>query len=93
MTVRSLVITLGVSFTVIAQAQTPPSFAGTWVFNPARSQNVGMMASMDDTSTIVQTPAQLTITDHARMQGEESTRETRIDLTGKPAMNTGPIGS
>jgi hypothetical protein len=92
MTVRSLVITLGVCLGTTLQAQAPPSFSGTWAFNAARGQNLGMMASMEDTVTIVQTSTQLTITDRARMQSQESTREIRIDLTGKATMNPGPMG-
>jgi hypothetical protein len=92
MTVRALVITVGVSLAGIVQGQTPTNFSGTWVFNPSRSQNVGMMASMEDTVTIVQTPAQLTIADRARMQGQDSTREVRFDLNGKPVTNAGPMG-
>jgi len=83
---------LSVSLTVIARGQAPPNFSGTWTFNPARSQNIGMMASMEDTVTIVQAPAQLTVTDHSRMQGQDSTRTVRLDLTGKPVTNAGPMG-
>ena len=75
-----------------AHAQTSPNFSGTWTFNPARSQNIGMMASMEDTVTIIQTASQLTITDRARMQGQDSTRELHFDLAGKPVMNAGPMG-
>jgi hypothetical protein len=76
----------------VGQAQTSTNFSGTWTFNAARSQNIGMMASMEDTVTITQTPALLTITDHARMQGQDSTRELHFDLGGKPVMNAGPMG-
>ena len=79
-------------FVAIGAAQTSPNFSGTWTFNPARSQNVGMMASMEDTATIVQTPQLLTITDRARMQDQDSTRELHFDLSGKPVMNAGPMG-
>ena len=75
-----------------AQAQTHPNFSGTWTFNPGRSQNIGMMASMEDAVTIVQTPALLTITERARMQDQDSTRELHFDLGGKPVTNAGPMG-
>jgi hypothetical protein len=74
------------------RAQANPNFSGTWVFNAARSGNIGMMATMEDTVTIVQTSALVTITDRARMQGQDSTRETHFDLTGKAATNLGPMG-
>src|SRR5262245_41420581 len=91
--IRSILAGVGViCFAAIGQAQTPPSFSGTWTFNPTRSLNIGMMASMEDTVTIVQTPTQLTIADRARMQGQDSTRELRFDLSGKAVMNAGPMG-
>jgi predicted hotdog family 3-hydroxylacyl-ACP dehydratase len=85
-------ILLAACVTATARAQTNPNFSGTWVFNPARSQNIGMMASMEDTVTIVQTASQVTITERARMQGQDSTRETHFDLTGKAVTNAGPMG-
>ena len=92
MKVRSLVITLVVCLTAVARAQAPTDFSGTWVLNPARSQNLGPMATMQDTATIVQTSRGLTITDRARMMGQDSTRELNFDLAGKPVRNTGPMG-
>jgi len=92
MTVRSLVITLVVSLAASLQAQRAADFSGTWVLNPARSQNLGPMAAMEDTATIVQTADKLTITDRVRMRGQDSTREQQFDLTGKPATNAGPMG-
>jgi hypothetical protein len=50
------------------------------------------MAAMEDTVTVTQTALQLTVADHTRMQGQESTREVRFDLTGKPVTNAGPMG-
>jgi hypothetical protein len=89
-------LALGIAFvlvmTAIAHAQTSTNFSGTWTFNPTRSQNIGMMASMEDTVTIVQTPQQVVITDRARMQGQDSTRDVRFDLSGKPVANAGPMG-
>jgi predicted hotdog family 3-hydroxylacyl-ACP dehydratase len=85
-------IALGLCATLVTHAQAITNFAGTWTLNPTRSQNIGMMASLEDTVTIVQTAAQVTITDHSRMQGQESTREVRFDLTGKPVTNAGPMG-
>jgi tartrate dehydratase beta subunit/fumarate hydratase class I family protein len=60
--------------------------------NAAKSQNLGMMAAMQDTLAITQSSTLLTIRDRAIYQGQESTRELRIDLTGKPMMNAGPMG-
>jgi hypothetical protein len=77
---------------VAMAAQTPTNFSGTWVFNPSRGQNLGQMASMQDTATIVQTAENVTITERAQMQGQESTRDLHFDLTGKPVTNSGPMG-
>ena len=81
-----------VLFVCSVSTQPFPNFSGTWIFNPARSQNIGMMASLEDTATIVQTLEQLTISDRARMQDQDSTRELHFDLSGKPVMNAGPMG-
>ena len=81
-----------VLFVCSVYTQSFPNFSGTWIFNPARSQNIGMMASLEDTATIVQTPERLTIMDRARMQDQDSTRELHFDLSGKPVMNAGPMG-
>ena len=78
--------------TMALSAQAPPDFSGTWTLDPARSQNLGPMAAMQDTATIVQTPEQLTITDRVTMQGRDSTRELHFDLTGKTVTNAGPMG-
>jgi len=83
---------VALAVSVAAQAQTHPNFSGTWTFNPGRSQNIGMMASMEDTVTIVQTAAGVTVTDRARMQGQDSTREVHFDLRGTPVTNSGPMG-
>jgi len=83
---------LGVGFAVALTAQSAPNFSGTWIFNPAQSRNLGMMAELQDTVTIEQTSSQITITDHSTMRGQSSTREVRFDLAGKPTANAGPMG-
>ena len=92
MTGRSLLIALVVCLTAEVQAQVPTNFSGTWELNTVRSQNIGMMSTMQDTVTVIQTPMELIVTDHSKFQGQESTRETRFDLTGKPVTNSGPMG-
>lgn len=81
----ALVLVMGTTMAsysmTLVRAQATTNFAGSWVFNPARSQNIGMMASMEDTVTIAQTPTRLTVTDRARMQGQDSLRDTQFDLT------------
>lgn len=62
-------------------------FSGTWVFNPSKSKNVGPMSNMQLTSIVQQTGATLSIRDQSKMMGQESTRDTHYDLTGKPVSN------
>jgi hypothetical protein len=92
MTSRFFVVTVGVCLSVLFQAQASTSFSGNWTLNVSKSQNLGMMASMQDTLSIEQTATLLTIRDRAVFQGQESTRMTRIELSGKPAVNAGPMG-
>ncbi|HWG37434.1 MAG TPA: hypothetical protein VN690_06915 [Terriglobales bacterium] len=70
----------------------PPSFAGTWVLNPAKSRNLGMMARMADTVTINQSSEALVVRDDSEMNGSKMSRVTRYDLTGKSVANTSPTG-
>lgn len=92
MTSRKLAMVLVVCAMGSMTAQTPANFAGTWVLNTARSQNLGMMADLQDTLTITQTPAELVIQDRASLTGTQSNRDLRYDLSGKPRMNQGWMG-
>lgn len=98
---RWIAIGLGLSVTtlvltnaqrLIINAQIPATFAGTWVLNTAKSKNLGMMSTLETTLTISQTPTELVIKDVSSFQGQQSTRELRYDLTGKPTTNEGPMG-
>lgn len=89
---RPFAIVLVVCLWTVASAQAPASFAGTWVLNAARSQNLGMMADLQDTLTIAQTPAELVIQDHASLSGQQTTRELHYDLSGKTTTNDGWMG-
>src|SRR5215475_9268337 len=92
MTSRTLAIVLVVCLLAPLTAQSPTNFAGTWVLNTARSQNLGMMADLQDTLTIAQTPAELVIQDRASLTGQQSNRDLRYDLAGKPRLNQGWMG-
>jgi hypothetical protein len=63
------------------------NLSGTWVLNPAKSTNIGMMASMQLTETIKQTETSLAMTDVGLMNGQSQTNEIRYDLKGKPSSN------
>lgn len=83
---------LGVGGAQIAAADAPANFAGTWKFNAARGENLGMMASIQQTQTIQQTKAELSIAESSDFQGQKSSRTLRYDLTGAPVNNEGPMG-
>jgi hypothetical protein len=90
MTRQSLL--LAALFAALIHAQTAPDFSGTWVLNTAKGQNLGMMASLQDSLRISQTPTELIIQDTSTFQGQQNTRELRYDLNGKAVSNEGPMG-
>ncbi|HKV29086.1 MAG TPA: hypothetical protein VJN90_12520 [Candidatus Acidoferrales bacterium] len=85
-----LLIALGVAFT--ASAASKPDFSGTWAFNPSKSKNIGMMASVEYTSTITQTAKLVVVQDFTAFNGQKQTHETRYDLAGTPVPNESPMG-
>jgi hypothetical protein len=87
---RIALLFLTLAFAVVAA--NPPDFSGTWVFNAAKSKNIGMMASAEYTSTITQTPKVLTVDDVTVFSGQKQTHETRYDLTGAIVPNDSPMG-
>lgn len=84
-------VVAALGFVTAAVAQSVPDFSGTWVFNAAKGKNIGMMASMQETLTIVQTPAKLTVDSKASFQGSDIARQVNFDLGGKPVMNEGAM--
>lgn len=75
-----------------ALAADPPSFAGTWVLNTDKGENLGMVAAMKDTVTITQTPQTVTLDFSTDFMGQTSLRKVTYDLAGKPVSNEGPMG-
>jgi len=78
---------------VPALAADPPSFAGTWVLNSKKGENLGMMSAVKETTKITQTPQQLKIESAAKFMGTTSERTVTYDLAGKTVNNEGPMGS
>lgn len=76
-----------------AFAADPPGFAGTWVLNTKKGENLGMMSAVKETVKIAQTPQQLKIESAAGFMGTTSERTVTYDLTGKVVNNEGPMGS
>ena len=89
---RVFVIGVILAATAGLNGQSTPTFAGKWVLNTAKGKNLGMMAALENTLTISQTPAELVIKDDSSFQGQKNTRELRYDLTGQPTTNEGPMG-
>ena len=50
----------------LAAAAGAPDFTGTWQINPAKGQNLGMMAAVKQTVTITQTANELKIAEAVR---------------------------
>lgn len=76
-----------------ALAADPPSFAGTWVLNTKKGENLGMMSAVNETTKITQTPQQMKIESSAKFMGTTSERTVTYDLSGKTVNNEGPMGT
>jgi hypothetical protein len=70
-----------------AAAAAKADLSGTWVFNPSKSKNVGMMSGLQLTKTIKQSQSALTIRDDSKFNGQDSSLQTHYDLGGKPMRN------
>ena len=68
------------------------NFSGKWTLNTAKSKNLGMMSTLEDTLTISQTVTELVITDTSAFMGQQNTRQLRYSLEGKTTVNEGPMG-
>lgn len=81
-------------FTVFgpALAAGPPSFAGTWVLNTKKGENLGMVSAITETLTIAQTPQTMTLDFSSVFMGKTTLRQVTYDLAGKALENEGPMG-
>jgi hypothetical protein len=73
-------------------ADSPPDFSGTWRLNHEASVNLGMMAALEITVVITQSPTEIKLSEQSSFQGQPSSREYRYDLGGKPVPNPGSMG-
>lgn len=91
---KPLVLTLSLALlALIANATSSPAdFSGAWSFNPVKSQNLGMMGSMEYSLVITQTPAELIIKDHTVMMGVARSSETKYALNGANTENLNYMG-
>jgi hypothetical protein len=76
----------------VALAAGAPDFSGEWKLNAAKSSNLGMMAAVQQTVTITQTPAEMKLVEASDFQGQKSGRTLRYDLKGAPVTNEGGMG-
>lgn len=85
-------LTLGVGGDSAFAADKNPNFSGTWKFNAAKGENLGMMASIQQTIVITQTPKQLTLEESSDFQGQKSSRKVSYDLGGATVKNEAAMG-
>lgn len=85
-------ISIVVLTAVTAVAQAAPDFAGTWVMNPARGENLGMVAAVQQTLVVSQSDAKVTLDYTNVFQGQTTTRQVVLDLGGAPVENFAAMG-
>jgi hypothetical protein len=87
------VLVIGLSaLSTSTRASGATDFSGTWSLNVSKSENIGMMSSMQITLKIKQTGSEVVVSEIAKFNGQEQTRELHYDLTGKAVANSGPMG-
>jgi hypothetical protein len=79
-------------FFVAKPAFAATDFSGTWSLNVSKSRNIGMMSTMQITLKISQTANEIIVSELAKFNGQDRTRELHYDLSGKSKANTGPMG-
>lgn len=86
-------VALSVNVPVAAAGDVGPTdFSGTWVLNTSKGENLGMVAAIQETVTIVQTPNRMTIDFRSTFQGRDTLRQVGYDLDGVGVMNEGAMG-
>ncbi|HEY2547088.1 MAG TPA: hypothetical protein VGI46_13565 [Candidatus Acidoferrum sp.] len=87
-----VIVTVFFAFALAAPAVNTPDFSGKWVFNAAKSKNIGMMAGAEYTLTIKQSDKLLTVQDDTVFNGQKQSHENRYDLSGATVPNDSPMG-
>ena len=88
----ALLVTFAFLTSINAFSFSPADFSGTWVFNPEKSKNIGMMSNMKLTTVIEQSAGELLQKIDATMMGQQQQQQVRFDLDGKPVANETPMG-
>jgi preprotein translocase subunit SecF len=86
-----LVLTAAVLF-LTTSTSAATDFSGTWSLNVSKSKNIGMMSTMQITLKIKQTESELVVSEVAKFNGQEQSRELHYELSGKESPNAGPMG-
>ncbi len=68
-------------------APTSANFAGHWKLIPAKSRNLGMMASANIVRTVEQTPTELVVDDSGTFDGQVMVEHSAYGLAGKASVN------
>jgi hypothetical protein len=89
---RLMTILPALLLALAAQAQSVPDFSGTWVLNPGKGQNLGMVAAIQETLEVSQDTTTLVVKHTAVFQGRASERTVTYDLTGEPMTNEQAMG-
>jgi hypothetical protein len=90
--IRLLLGLLAVGLAGSALAQDVSDFSGTWVLNTKKGENLGMVAAIQETLVIVQTPDEMKLDFSDVFQGNTTTRQVTYDLTGNPVENFAAMG-
>ena len=88
---RRVVLTMLLVLSASAFAA-PPDFSGTWVLNNKKGKNLGMVAAVDETVVIRQTPTQIVMDFTSKFMLQTTKRGVSYDLTGKAVPNEGAMG-
>ena len=83
---------LTVGLAGIVSAQDTADFSGTWELNTKKGENLGMVAAIQETLVIVQTPDEMKLDFSDTFQGNTTTRQVTYDLSGDPVENFAAMG-
>lgn len=90
--IHVIIVTAAVSGMAVAYSQSVPDFSGTWKLDTAKGRNLGMVAAIQETVKITQTPENMAIDVSSTFQGKTSKRLVSYDLGGKPTQNESAMG-
>ena len=87
-----VLLAAALAWSSLAMAAGTTDFTGTWQFNAAKGQNLGMMGAINQTITIKQSATEMTLVEASDFQGKKSGRTVRYDLGGATVTNEASMG-